>query len=143
MGQKPTGPASEFSMRVVDEIERARRESGLGPVELIRRSNIGANTYYAKMRGERPFNTNEIDMLANAMGANAMIILRRAGGELVADVPTAPTPGLPNVVSSLDDARKKKDRVPERYAANKTKQSNDAERDGDAGDDDDENDHGL
>ncbi len=78
MGQKPTGPASDFSLRVVAEIERARHDAGITARELIKRSTVGANTYFTKMRGDRPFNTNEIDLLAGALGVEPELILRKA-----------------------------------------------------------------
>jgi len=91
MGQKPTGPSGAFSLRVVQEIERARKDADLTATELVKRSGIGANTYFTKMRGERPFNTNEIDTLASAMNVEPEIILRRAGGS-AANVGGSPDP---------------------------------------------------
>ncbi|GAA6123990.1 hypothetical protein BPY_20980 [Bifidobacterium psychraerophilum] len=45
---------------------------------LTRAAGIGRNSYFTKLRGERCFNTEEIDAIANALGLDPFIILTKA-----------------------------------------------------------------
>ncbi|WP_291053630.1 helix-turn-helix transcriptional regulator [Herbiconiux sp.] len=65
-------------MRVIDVIENARRDADVSQAELIQRTGMGRNTFYKKLRGEVPFNTNDIDVIAEALGCDPMLILRTA-----------------------------------------------------------------
>ncbi|MDO5052368.1 MAG: helix-turn-helix transcriptional regulator [Pseudoclavibacter sp.] len=78
MGQKPMGTAGPLSQQVAREIDHIRRQTGITVSELVRLAGMGANTYYTKMRGERPFTTNEVDNLARALGLSAQLLLVRA-----------------------------------------------------------------
>ena len=78
MGSKAMGPAIGFSLDVVAEIKRAIQESGLMDKDVIRITGISQDYFYKRMRGDAPFNTNDISKIADALGMDAFIILRRA-----------------------------------------------------------------
>ncbi|WP_382307365.1 helix-turn-helix domain-containing protein [Herbiconiux sp. UC225_62] len=65
-------------MRVIDVIENARMDAEMSQAELIQRTGMGRNTFYKKLRGEVPFNTNDIDVIAEALDCDPMLILRTA-----------------------------------------------------------------
>ena len=82
MGQKPAGKASQLSLGVIREIEavRRRRRPPLTVEQLVRSADMGVNTYYTTLRGDRPLNTNELDRLATALGLTVEFVL---GGTVV------------------------------------------------------------
>lgn len=49
--------------------------------ELCKKTGIGRNSYYAKRRGERCFNTEEIDAIAKALDCDALLLLQEAAHE--------------------------------------------------------------
>ena len=67
-----------FSLDVINEIRRAINESGISDMEITKRAGMSRDYFYKRMRGERPFNTNDISKIADALGMDAFIILRRA-----------------------------------------------------------------
>jgi transcriptional regulator with XRE-family HTH domain len=78
MGKSSAGKASEFSLRVVDEIETARIQAGITQAELFAAVGMSQNYFYSRLRGDLPFNTNDIDKLALALGCNPLELLRNA-----------------------------------------------------------------
>lgn len=101
MGQKATGPATPFGRAVVAAIEAALVAEGLTKAALIERSGVPANTFHTRMRGDKPFNTNEIEKLAKALGRDPLLLLREAASA-VDNV----TPLRRNDSGYLDDALK-------------------------------------
>lgn len=81
MGRKGIEEAYGFSLDVINEIRRAIDESGLSDSEIIKQSGISSAYFYRRMRGERPFNTNDIAKIADVLGMDAFIILRRAAAK--------------------------------------------------------------
>jgi DNA-binding XRE family transcriptional regulator len=69
---------SQFTQRVIEEIEKARHEAKMSVDTLARAAGIGRNSYFTKLRGERCFNTEEIDSIATALGLDPFIILTKA-----------------------------------------------------------------
>lgn len=104
MGQKATGPATPFGRAVVNAIEAARVAEGLTKVALIERSGVPANTFHTRMRGEKPFNTNEIEKLAAALNRDPLLLLREAASSV--DSGAKVTPIRPNDGGYIDDALK-------------------------------------
>ncbi|MDY0830767.1 helix-turn-helix transcriptional regulator [Microbacterium sp. BG28] len=78
MGQKPIGTARGFAQRVTEVIDERRRELGMSKASLISESGMPANTFHTRMRGDRPFDLNDIELLATALGCEPELILREA-----------------------------------------------------------------
>lgn len=85
MSKKAMGPAEGFSLAVIAEIRRAIKEIGITNGDLIKRSGMSQDYFYKRMRGEYPFNTNDISRIADALGMDAFIILRRAAQQHTSD----------------------------------------------------------
>ena len=69
---------SDFTRRVTETIEQKRRDRKMTIDELCKKTGIGRNSYYTKQRGERCFNTEEIDAIAKALGCDALLLLEEA-----------------------------------------------------------------
>lgn len=72
---------SDFTRRVTETIEQKRRDKGMTIDDLCKAAGIGRNSYYTKQRGERCFNTEEIDAIAKALGCDALLLLEEAACE--------------------------------------------------------------
>lgn len=72
---------SDFTRRVTETIEQKRRDRRMTIDELCKKTGIGRNSYYAKQRGERCFNTEEIDAIAKALDCDALLLLQEAAHE--------------------------------------------------------------
>ncbi len=77
MSKKAAEPATIFSKTVADEIRQAIKASGLNNKETLAETGISPNYFYERMRGDKPFNTNDISKIADALGMEAFIILRK------------------------------------------------------------------
>lgn len=69
---------SLFTQRVVETIENMRRERRMTIDDLCKASGIGRNSYYAKLRCERCFNTEEIDAIARVLECDPYLLLEEA-----------------------------------------------------------------
>jgi hypothetical protein len=94
MGQKPKGPALSFARRVNEIIDARRQELGITKAALITASGIPANTFHTRMRGDRPFDLNDIEMLATALRCDAELILREAAVGTLIEQDIAPVTQL-------------------------------------------------
>lgn len=104
MGQKPKGPALGFAQRVAQVIDERRVELGMTKAALIAESGMPANTFHTRMRGERPFDLNDIEQLATALGCEPELILREAAeGTRVGRAVAPVTPIRPGVGSARED----------------------------------------
>lgn len=72
---------SDFTQRVIETIEKKRHDEHMTIDRLCELAGIGRNSYYVKARGERCFNTEEIDALAKALGCDALLLLKEAAQE--------------------------------------------------------------
>lgn len=72
------GEAHGFSLDVINEVRRAIDESNLKDYEVFKAADMSKDYFYKRMRGEKPFNTNDISKIADALGVDAFLILRRA-----------------------------------------------------------------
>lgn len=96
MPKSSAGPSTPFSRRVSQAIERLRIDAGVTQAQLFKDAGMSQNYFYVRLRGELPFNTNDISALAEALDLDPMSILREAS-----------RPGSidgSNVVGYLDDA---------------------------------------
>lgn len=69
---------SLFTQRVIELIESKRRDRHITIDDLCKAAGIGRNSYYAKIRGERCFNTEEIDAIANVLDCDPYLLLEEA-----------------------------------------------------------------
>lgn len=70
--------STAFSRRVVRAVEQLRDQRRLSNTELIREAGFSANYFYIRLRGEAPFNTNDIEKLANALDVDPHEVLQLA-----------------------------------------------------------------
>lgn len=74
--------ADQFSLSVIEEVQKAIQESGMSNAEVIKRANISQDYFYTRTRGEKPFNTNDISRIAEVLGIDPLMILRRASAKI-------------------------------------------------------------
>jgi hypothetical protein len=117
MGRGAAGPASEFATRVIEVINAAINENGTTKAQVLRDSKMPANTFHKKMRGELPFNLNEIEKLANALGRDPLLILREASSGVGGGSQTPPPQGDREVADLITERRKRKPRPLDQVAA--------------------------
>ena len=86
MGRKPAGEATAFSAAVARIIDEHRTESGMSVDALVKEAGMGRNTYFVRMRGDMPFNLNEIDAIATALGLTPQLVLTKAASEAASNV---------------------------------------------------------
>lgn len=67
MVRRAIGSSTEFSNGVARVIEQLRERARLSSVELSAAADMSSNYYYKRIRGEAPFNTNDIEKLAGAL----------------------------------------------------------------------------
>lgn len=65
-------------MALVRAVSALRDDSGLTNQELVERAEMSASYYYARLRGDAPFDTNDIEKLAAALGTHPHEISRIA-----------------------------------------------------------------
>lgn len=70
--------ADDFSLEVIDLIQKAIADSGLSNAEVIKRTQISQDYFYTRARGEKPFNTNDISRICNVLGINPLQLMSRA-----------------------------------------------------------------
>ena len=69
-------------MALVRAVSELRDSSGLTNQELVERADMSASYYYARLRGDAPFDTNDIERLAAALGTHPHEISRIAASYL-------------------------------------------------------------
>jgi len=84
MGRKPAEPANEFSVKVLQQIELLRTQMGVQQREMIDAAGLSPNYFYKRLRGELPLTTNDVHLLARALGHDALLILERAARPVTA-----------------------------------------------------------
>lgn len=67
MGKRASGAASSYSRRVSEAVKLVRARSGLSNADLIREAGFSTNYFYVRLRGEAPFDTNDLDRIARAL----------------------------------------------------------------------------
>ena len=72
---------SLFTQRVIEVIENRRRDRNMTIDDLCAATGIGRNSYYNKIRGDRCFNTEEIDAIARVLGCDPFLILEEASAK--------------------------------------------------------------
>lgn len=78
VGRRALGEASAWSMALVRAVTELRDASGLTNQELVDRAGMSASYFYARLRGDAPFDTNDIEKLAAALGTHPHEISRTA-----------------------------------------------------------------
>ena len=69
---------SSLNWQVLDLINDLIAERGVSKTELVELSGIKRNTLFVKLRGETALTTDDIARLAEALGADPELILRKA-----------------------------------------------------------------
>lgn len=78
MGRQAIGEPNEFSLALVAAVDGMRMQRALTVPALVERSGLGRNYYYKRTRGELPFSTNDIQVLADALGVSIRALLEPA-----------------------------------------------------------------
>jgi len=68
VGRGAVGPPSRYSRRVVANVDRLRRAKGLTVGELLSRAGMTKSYYQSRAGFSLPYNTNDIEALAAALG---------------------------------------------------------------------------
>lgn len=79
-------------MDVIRIIQDAIAASGMTNMEIIKKSGMSQDYFYTRMRGEKPFNTNDISYIADILGVDALDLLRKAGERPASSTTTPATP---------------------------------------------------
>lgn len=69
---------SSLNWQVLDLINDLIVERGISKTELVELSGIKRNTLFVKLRGETALTTDDIAKIAEALGADPELILRKA-----------------------------------------------------------------
>lgn len=67
MGKRAAGAATAYSLRVVEAVKILRDRAGLTNAELMKRAGFSINYFYIRLRGESPFDMNDLDRIARAL----------------------------------------------------------------------------
>ncbi|MGW9159317.1 helix-turn-helix domain-containing protein [Microbacterium sp. NPDC055665] len=78
MGKRASGAAGGLSQSVAAAVAQARKERGWDNQRLYSAADMSESYYYVRMRGDQPFNLNDLEKLANALGVHWFEICRRA-----------------------------------------------------------------
>jgi hypothetical protein len=78
VGRTPAGAPNELARAIVVSIERERELRGVSTPVLIRRTGLSANYFYKRVRLEAPFNLNDLQIIADALGASPRVFLEPA-----------------------------------------------------------------
>lgn len=70
VGRGAVGPPSRYSRRVVANVDRLRRAKGLTVGELLSRAGMTKSYYQSRAGFSLPYNTNDIEALASALGVS-------------------------------------------------------------------------
>lgn len=78
VGRRSLGEAGAWSMDLVRAVSSLRDSAGMTNQELIERSGMSSSYFYARLRGAAPFDANDIENLAHALGTHPHEISRVA-----------------------------------------------------------------
>lgn len=67
MVKRAVGAATAYSLRVVEAVKILREQAGLSNAELMKRAAFSSNYFYIRLRGESPFDMNDLDRIARAL----------------------------------------------------------------------------
>ena len=70
------GEAGDFSRRVIGNIDYAVGKDPRPAAEIITAAGMSRNYFYTRMRGEKPFNTNDVEAIADALGMDPFALLQ-------------------------------------------------------------------
>ncbi len=73
------GEAGAFSRRVIGNIDYAVGKDTRSAAEIITAAGMSKNYFYTRMRGEKPFNTNDVEAIADALGIDPFELMRAPG----------------------------------------------------------------
>ncbi len=91
MVKRAVGEANDFSRRVAEEIDRAIGMDSRTASAIYGAAGMSRNYYYKRLRGEMPFNTNDIGQLADVLHMNPFELMRRAASAPRGDLAPPPT----------------------------------------------------
>ena len=86
MGKKGMQKADKFSQRVAEEVQKAITNAGLSNAKVIRDAHMSQDYFYRRMRGEKPFTTNDISKIAEAIGVEPFALMLKAAGNNIDDL---------------------------------------------------------
>lgn len=90
MGRRAVGEASAWSLALVRAVASLRESAELTNQQVLDRTGMSASYYYARMRGDAPFDTNDIEKLAAAFDTHPHEISRIAASSEGADASIDP-----------------------------------------------------
>ena len=69
---------TDFSLRIIGAVKAELARRNLSGSDLIEPLSIGKNTLYARLKGERPFETEELAKIADFLGIDVETLIDSA-----------------------------------------------------------------
>lgn len=85
VGRRALGEAGAWSMDLVRAVSTLRDAAGMTNQQLIDRTGMSSSYYYARLRGAAPFDANDIENIALALGIHPHEISRVAASVSTSD----------------------------------------------------------
>lgn len=78
VARKGTGAASPWARAVANAVSELRARAGLSNQDLAARAGMSTSYYYTRLRGDAPFDENDVERIAVALGTHPAEIARTA-----------------------------------------------------------------
>jgi transcriptional regulator with XRE-family HTH domain len=78
MGRMATGVAGAYSRAMAGEVRAELARRGLDQNRLAEATGLTTSYLSTRLRGERPFNLNDIEDIANALDMSPLLLMQRA-----------------------------------------------------------------
>lgn len=82
MGRKEIGTARPMSIAIIDVVRDLLGESGEPATKFFTETGISSNYWYVRMRYAAPFNTNDIETIADHFNIDPLEIYAKASARL-------------------------------------------------------------
>lgn len=107
MGTRAYTADDDFSRAVTARIQQAVNESGILKTQLIQLTGLSRNYVYKRLRGEGPWNTNDIHRISSALGIDPGALMAGAAADAnkpaTADSEKQATQRVSEILRSLSD----------------------------------------
>ena len=107
MGTRAYTADDDFSRAVTARIQQAVNESGISKTQLIHLTGLSRNYVYKRLRGEGPWNTNDIHRISSVLGIDPGALMAGAAADAnkqaAADSEKQATQRVSEILRSLSD----------------------------------------
>ncbi|GAA3730557.1 hypothetical protein GCM10022239_03910 [Leifsonia bigeumensis] len=130
MGRGSIGQTDVFGQRISALIRAELAERGEGYRWLAAGTGLSLNYIGTRLADKAPFNMNDIEKIANALGADPFELMKAASRPRLTVVPAADT-DLTDTIRNIEDARELGLNTETPYAADEPRNTTPGESDGD------------